>query len=285
MAALAAVGAAVCYAVAVVLQQRAAVAVPAERSLRLGLLSALVRRPLWLAGVAADFSGYGLEFLALSRGSLILVAPLLMSSLLFALPLGAALTGERLRRSDWVGAALLVAGLSAFLVEASPRRGRAETSGLAWALLLGSATAVIALLLAAARGPQAPRRARFLAAAAGVNYALTAALTKATSHLLGHGIAHTATRWEPYGLAVVGVSGVLLSQSALQAGALAASLPTLTASDPLASIAVGALAFGESLRARGAGLVVAVGALLAMLVGAVALSRSPLIQRVRAAPP
>ena len=46
MAALAAVGAAVCYAVAVVLQQRAAVAVPAERSLRLGLLSALARRPL-----------------------------------------------------------------------------------------------------------------------------------------------------------------------------------------------------------------------------------------------
>ena len=68
-----------------------------------------------------------------------------MSSLLFALPLGAALTGERLRRSDWVGAALLVAGLSAFLVEASPRRGRAETSGLAWALLLGSAHPLSAL--------------------------------------------------------------------------------------------------------------------------------------------
>src|SRR4051794_17140500 len=43
-----------CYALASVLQHRAASVQPAEHSMRLALLVGLVQRPLWLAGITAD---------------------------------------------------------------------------------------------------------------------------------------------------------------------------------------------------------------------------------------
>jgi hypothetical protein len=41
---------------------------------------------------------------------------------------------------------------------------------------------------------------------------------------------------------------MVLSQSAFQAGPLDASLPTLSATDPVVSVVIGAVAFGESVR-------------------------------------
>src|SRR5436190_9761755 len=56
--------AAVGYAVASVLQQRAAAAVPSELSMRIGLLTRLLGRPLWLVGVAADITAFAFEAMA-----------------------------------------------------------------------------------------------------------------------------------------------------------------------------------------------------------------------------
>ena len=50
----------------------------------------LLRRPLWWAGTAAAVAGgYVFQALALAKGSLLLVQPILVSGLLFALPLSA----------------------------------------------------------------------------------------------------------------------------------------------------------------------------------------------------
>src|SRR6266566_9014384 len=116
MPVLAALGAALLYALASVLQQRAAGEAPAERSLRLRLLVGLIARPMWVIGILADGAGFVLQFVALDHGSLVLVQPLLVSGLLFALPLGAFLSRSALRPADWLGAALVVTGLSVFLI-------------------------------------------------------------------------------------------------------------------------------------------------------------------------
>ena len=73
-----------------------------------GLLTRLVTKPLWLAGIAADGLAFVFQFVALGHGSLILVQPLLVSGLLFALPLGAwfakaHLTAQRLGRGCCCG--------------------------------------------------------------------------------------------------------------------------------------------------------------------------------------
>src|SRR5947209_16705535 len=61
-----ALGAALLYGLASVLHHRVAAAAPAERSLRPSLLVYVLRQPLWLAGIAADIGGFGLQFIALS---------------------------------------------------------------------------------------------------------------------------------------------------------------------------------------------------------------------------
>ena len=70
------------YGLAAVLQHRAAITEPAGLSMRAGLLINLARRPRWLIGNALDGVGYLFQFLALRRGSLILVEPILILSCL-----------------------------------------------------------------------------------------------------------------------------------------------------------------------------------------------------------
>ena len=52
-------------------------------------------------------SGYGFQALALTWGSLILVAPLLVSALLLALPMSARLAERRVTTHDWVWALMM----------------------------------------------------------------------------------------------------------------------------------------------------------------------------------
>jgi hypothetical protein len=177
---------------------------------------------------------------------------------------------------EWLGAAELVAGLSLFLVVANPAEGRPEASAAAWAVTV-AATVVPAALLVLLAGPAGPRRALCLGAATGLLYGLTAALTKASAHLLEEGVVHALTRWELYALVLAGLAGMLTAQSAFQAGSLSSSLPVLTALDPLASIAIGALAFGERLTDRGPAPVLEVLGVAAMVVGIFSLSRSQLV--------
>ncbi len=273
MAAALALASAFFYALKSVLQQRAAAAAPPEQSMRPGLLVHLAQRPLWLIGTLADGVAFVLHALALKRGSLVLVQPLLVTSLLFALPIEAVSARRRMEQRDWYGALLVVGGLSTFLVLASPERGRAEASGRAWALLLVASLTTVGLLVHAARGRQGPARAMWLAAAAGVTYGLIAALIKATARLLESGLVDALTAWEPYALAAVGALGLLLGQSAFQAASLGTSLPTLIAADPVVSIAIGALVFGETIATGGVRPALEALALAIMVVGIFLLAR------------
>lgn len=218
-----------------------------------------------------------LQFLALRRGSLLLVQTLLVSGLLFALPMGAALHRGWLRTGDWVGTVAVVVGLGLFVAVARPQAGRGEASATAWAaVLLFGCGLVVALVLRAPRQPGSVR-ATYLGGACGVLFGVNAALAKATGHLLDHGLAHAAAAWEPYALAVLGALGFLLSQSAFQAGPLAASLPLITALDPVAAALIGLLAFRESLASSPAAVAAQAAAGAAIIAGVWVLARSPLV--------
>lgn len=246
--------------------------------MRLGLLVRLAANPIWIAGLVADAGGYIAQFAALDHGSLVLVQPLLVSGMFFALPLGAWLAGARLTPTDWFGAVAVCGGLAVFLTAANPAAGRPSTSLFNWILLLiGSSTVTLGLVVAAGRR-SGPRRAALLAAAAGVDYGLTAALTKATAHLLSRGVGPVVTHWQPYVLVVAGVIGMVIAQSAFQAGPLDASLPTLTVVDPVVSIAIGAAAFGEVIAGGACRRVLEVIGTIAVIVGVHVLGRSNAVQ-------
>lgn len=278
VAVLCAIVAAGMYAAASVLQQRTAAAESHEHALRLGLLTRLVQNPLWLLGVAADIAGYVFQFVALGNGTLVVVQPLLVCGLLFALPIGAHWGGNRLRGQDWLGAVAVCAGLAVFLVVARPAAGHDNVRVTTWAALLGAAAAVCAVMLLACRHRNLRQRAVLLSGVAGISYGVSAALTKTCAHLLSRGIPVLLTHWQPYVLVVIGVAGMVVSQSAFQAGTLDASLPTMTVVDPIISILIGAVAFGESLDIGALSTSTEVIALIVMTIGVFLLARTKAVR-------
>lgn len=275
--------AALLYAGASVLQHRSARAAPAERSMRLGLLGGLLAEPWWLAGMAADGAAFGMQFIALGHGPLVVVQPMLVSGLLFALPLGAIVSHRRIRATDLWGAAAVVVGLAALLVSADPSAGQADVSASRWAVLaVATLVPVGVLCLAALRWPAA--KAGLLASAAAVCYGLTAALAKTSAHLLGTGVGHALASWQPYALLPVGLLGMVLCQSAFQAGPLRASLPLLSAVDPLVSIAIGVGAFSEHVAQDPLRVTAEVLGTVVMVAGVLSLGRSPLVALSDVAP-
>ena len=145
---LVSLAAALAFAVAVVLQQHAAFAQPAEHNLRLTLVLRLLRRPMWLAGLAASLVGTVLQLIALWRGSLVTVQPLLVCGLLFALPINAIwMHRRRPGARELLAAATVCIGLVVLLLAADPTRGTGTGSAEGWAVALGSLTVAVAVLV------------------------------------------------------------------------------------------------------------------------------------------
>lgn len=261
------------FALGSVLQQKAGFGDPSAGTSS-GLLLRMARRPVWVVGIGADTLGFVAQAAALGVGRLAVVQPLLVTSVVFALPLGARFSGHRVRRNEAAAAVLVVVALAAFLVVASPSGGRQEAPPGVW-LVAGIASAVVcAPLVILGRSGPPPRRAALLGAAAGVLFALSAALTKAVVDELHLGILHVLTSWEPYALAGVGYVSMTLNQLALNTGALAATLATSTALDPIASVVLGLTVFRESMSVGAPQIVVILVALGIALAGLVVLARA-----------
>jgi drug/metabolite transporter (DMT)-like permease len=274
LAALLAIVAAVLFAVGAVAQQRSAAQVQDEHARGLRLALQLARRPLWWAGTLGDTGGYVAQAAALGVGSLVLVQPLLVTTLLFALPLGARSAHRRLSRADWAWALLLAGALAVFVVSGDPTAGAARAGLREWlpaAVVLGLLEVGCLVGAATRRGTT---RALLLAVAAGIAFGVGAALTKGVVSLLDDGIVALLASWETYVLSVAMVGGTFLQQSAFQAGDLAASLPAVTVAEPVVAIALGIGVLGEQVQADGAewALIALVGVL--MVAATLGLARS-----------
>ena len=112
--------AAVFMAIGIVVRQRATMDLPSEDGVSAAMITTLLRSPVWWAGTGAAVLGYVFQALALVKGSLILVQPILVSALLFALPLSARMAGRRVTRGEWLWAGLLTIGLAVFVLLARP---------------------------------------------------------------------------------------------------------------------------------------------------------------------
>jgi hypothetical protein len=246
--------------------------------MRLGLLANLARHPLWLVGNALDGVGYCLQFLALRRGSLSLVEPLLVLSLVVALPVAARREHRRISRTAVASAGAIAVGLGLFLGVARPGIGHPRATGEAWvALSLLVAVACGAAVVLRHRTTSPSKAAVLLAAGSGAAFGYAAALTERTGHLLNMGILHVLSTWEPYALLVSGAVALLLTQGAFHAGALRLSLPTLTVAQPIVAIAIGLVCFGENIDTHGLSPAFAIFGLALVVAGVFALAQTPAI--------
>jgi drug/metabolite transporter (DMT)-like permease len=270
MAVLLALAAALCFAAGTVLQQKVAAQASDDEAVSAGFLVRLAREPLWLAGIAVDGLGFVFQALALKVGQLAVVQPLLAATIVFALPMGAALTGKRIGRRELIGALAVTGGLALFLVTSNPSDGRDGAPLGDWLLAAAVLGPLSAALFLIGMRSQGRRRATYFGLAAGVLFGVSAALTKTTVDQLSGGIPHVVLSWQLYALIAVGYASVSLSSASLQTGELAPAIATSMALDPITSLVLGVTLFEESLRS-GAFAVAAAVVGLGVMIGGITL--------------
>lgn len=234
------------------------------------LFGRLIHQPLWLAGWLINLVGFFTQAAALHFGSIGLVQPLLVTQLLFALPLGSAWHHAWPALRDWLSAASVMVGIVVFLsVPGVAPRFEHVNRDLLILACVAAAAGVVLLTLIAARLSGA-LRATMLAVAAGICYAITAAMIKLTvSDLLDRGVAATARDWPGYVLAVATLVSLVLEQGAFATGSLAFAVAGMAITNPIVSYLIAILALGApppdtigSITAlAGAGVLMSVGAL------------------------
>ncbi|BBY81316.1 DMT family transporter [Mycolicibacterium pulveris] len=274
LAVLLALLAAVFLAIGIVVRQRATMDVAPEHSVSSVMVLTLLRRPLWWAGTAAAVTGFCFQAFALVFGSLLLVQPILVSALLFALPLSARLADRRVTRSEWLWASMLTVSLAVFVVLAKTRPGDYEASApLTAVVAVVCVAAVTACVVVAVRNP-GWRRAVLLAVAVGVLFGVVAVLTKVVMHILTHnGLWAVLSTPIPYLLVLLGVIAVFLQQSAFHAGSLQTSVPTMLVLEPVIAVVLGAVVLGEHMTVDGVKAVAITIAVVAMTASTIALGR------------
>lgn len=274
--------AALCLAVGYVLQQRAAATVPLAEVLHWRLLLDLLRRRVWLIGIAFNVVGQVLAAWALALAGLAVVEPLLSTNLLFAFAVAARLGRHRVRRPEIIGAVLVSAALGGFLVAANPQRRPAPSSPLLLVVAaLAVTSAVVALLVLVGKRRGGRTEAVLLSIAAGLLLGLQDAATRQA--LLGDWTHAFHSPWSIVVLATA-VLSLLLLQSAFRVGELPWSLPPLVAAEPVAGIALGVSVLGDRVDGDALSIVWQSLCLAGMVLGVVLVARSQAITSLRRAP-
>jgi drug/metabolite transporter (DMT)-like permease len=259
--------AAVCMAIGIVVRQRATCDVPEDEGVSTTMIKTLLRKRLWWTGTGVAVMGYVCQAVALSHGSLLVVQPLLVSSLLFALPLSARLAGRRVTGAEWAWAMALTVGLALFVLMARPRPGLYRGQELAWTVAIAVIAPIVVFCVMFGARSTGRRRAVLIAIAVGVMFGVIAVLTKLVMFELAEdGAAAVLKLPSLYLLAALGVTAMLLQQSAFHAGALQMSVPTMLMLEPLVAVLLGAFVLNEHLSVSGyetVALPIAIGAMAA----------------------
>lgn len=278
--------AALLFAVASVLQQRGTTTIADDEALGAGMVASLFRRPVWVAGIVADVAGFGVQAAALAVGSLLLVQPILVTTLLFALPLAARANRRRLTVEEWAWSGLLICCLALFVRVGEPTAGLDRPPFESWLPALVICIPLVGgCIVAAGSLPHGSRRSLVLAVAAGVLLGLSAPLTKSAVDGFGGGFVEGIRTWELWGMAITATLGTFWQQSSYQAGDVQTSLPTVTVLKPVIAMALGLSAYQERLDIGEVTDLLLLASVIGMVAATVALGRlaAPTLEAV--APP
>lgn len=258
-----------------VIRQRSAHEITDEKVGHLKLFGMSLRDTRWWMGGLCAILNYSLQAVALVWASVMLVTALQVTALLFALPIYARLSSHRTTRSEWVWAVVLAASLAMVIIVGDPAAGHDRAPLDTWIVVAAIMGPLLVSCVIAARVLHGrPAAAVLLALVAGSSLALFAVLTKGVVDVLHqHGFvaAVSAPEFVPW-LALM-LCGMIFQQSAFRAGALTASLPTMTVAKPTVATVLGIMVLGETLEANGPEWIVLIAAVAMVIVATVALAR------------
>ncbi|MEU8248116.1 DMT family transporter [Nonomuraea sp. NPDC048916] len=226
------------YALGAALQQYEAVAEGASLK--------LVRRPRWWIGGIIGFTGACLHAVALSLAPLVIVQPISVATLVFAVPLAALMYGRRPYKGEIFGSIAVAVGLLWLMLlvpahNVTPRL----SSGAAIAFIAVIGVIVLVTQLAAGR-VHGPGRALLMAVAAG---AVTASVSTFV-RVVGGGMQGDWGRllhWFTLAVPVLLVAAVVLLQRSYAVGYFGIAYAGVQVIDPVTSVLAGAILLGEPL--------------------------------------
>jgi drug/metabolite transporter (DMT)-like permease len=267
-----------------VLQQHAAEQAPSAYFLRLRLIADLLHRPRWLLGLAVMISGQLLSAWSVGHLDLSLYEPLLATSLIFALALAVPLSHQRLRATEMLGAVILAGGVAALSLARSPGTPSASFGSFSdWPAAAGIAV-VAYCFIHAGHLRQGQARATLTGIGTGLVYGISDALTRRTVQILdAHSFTGLLTSWPPYCLLAAALIGMWLMQNSFNAAPLRASLPGITAAEPVSGILLGVVVFGDVIRISPGMLAVQAVGIAALVVGVIMVARAPVLGQLRPA--
>lgn len=231
---------AVAYAAGAILQEHVAADTPARPY-------APLHHGVWWAAVALNGVGAVLHVGALAYGPLSLVQPLGALTIVFALPMAAVFVRRKAGAAAWRGALLATLGLAGLLALTGSAGSHSLGSG-ERIFVAGATAGVVGLLFLTAQAVRRPAvRSVLLAASAGVAFGIASVFTKTvavdwTEGSFGGQVPSLLV------IAVLAVSGLLLSQASYRGAGLAAPLATVTVVNPVVAAAVGLTLFNEGFR-------------------------------------
>lgn len=272
MAALLALLSAVWFALSAALQQRGQFTLARSGTPVEGVtgLFRLLAVPVWLLGTLILFAGYATQGAALDRGKLVVVQPLMVTTIVWALPLGRWLSGQQVVRRQVLGAGVVVVGLAMFVLVGDPDAGvdNAKTQSLVIAALVIGAIVAALLLWLRTRSSRA-LRAAVLGVCAGLFFGLSASFAKPVIDDLHVSLGEAAGAWQTWALLGFGFIAFVIQQLSLATGQLAPAMAAVSVANPAVSVILGTILFEERLTRPSWHVVVAIAALLAALGGAV----------------
>lgn len=277
IAALLALGSALCVALGDVLQERATHRTTEKSSGYFEFFASLVRNPRWRWGTLILVVSIVLQAAALGRGSVLLVQALLVLSLLFALPISAWLARRAVTAREWTWAMVLTVAVTVIVTVGNPQPGHSRASLRTWVVVVAVLGPLLIGCVVAARIWtrlwDGALTAVLFAFVSGSLWGVFAVLTKGVVELLVDGNWAVFRNPELYAWLLVGLGGFALEQAAFRAGALTASMPTLEISQPIVAALLGLVVLGETLNTGPAGMIALAAAVLLMTAATVELAR------------
>ena len=253
------VGAALFNAVSVVVQRKVAGKPTANELFRVPFIKNLTLNRLWLGGFGLQGIAFLLQAAALRHGSLIVVEPILTLDLVFIMLILRFKYLVRHGPQAWSAVAMICIGLSGLLASAQPHHGHYRFIMAYWVTAVGSILLLINLAVFYVRRTDSDRkRAWVMGLAAGLSFALAAVFTKLTVLHLHYGLLAEFSDWPIYALLLSGILSIIMTQNTYGAGPVVISQPTMELTEPVISIVMAMLLFGDTINLNPGALVLEV---------------------------
>ena len=195
-----------------------------------------VKRPTWWLSLMLAWLAYGFQAVALAYGSLLVVQPVLVLSLLMTLLLAAHVERRPMEIDETFWATTLTAAVGVLVILGRPVPGTREAPPAEWLVAVGIGV-----------GHDASISTFALGAVCGAIFGYLAVFSKkAVDTFVAGGVEGLLTAWPLYALLAAAVLGTIVQQYAFSAGNLAQSLPAMKIFEPLLAYALGLTLLGET---------------------------------------